>query len=153
MAVELLGAPLRLMVLAGLGIAGVLAVLLWTRNLTRRVTYLRFLFQAVSLGAIFYMFTFPELWLVLLLSIILIMTIVLGRFFCGWICPFGLYMDLISQLRKVTKVRYRLIPEKLNGALNRLRYAILVFFLILPLFLIFPFLIGPIELCRWLFIF
>src|SRR4030066_337966 len=153
MAMELLGDTLRLTVLAGLGIAGVLAVLIWTRNLTRRVTYLRFLFQSVSLGAIFYIFTFSELWMVLLLSIILIMTIVLGRFFCGWICPFGFYMDLISQLRKLTRIRYRLIPEKLNGALNRLRYVLLVFFLILPLFLIFPFLIGPIEPWQWSFIF
>src|SRR4030067_685211 len=143
MAMELLGDTLRLTVLTGLGIAGVLAVLIWTRNLTRRITYLRFLFQAVSLGAIFYIFTFSELWMVLLLSIILIMTIVLGRFFCGWICPFGFYMDLISQLRKLTRIRYRLIPEKLNGALNQLRYVFLVFFLIVP------FLLGPIEPWQW----
>jgi ferredoxin-type protein NapH len=153
MAMELLGDTLRLTVLTGLGIAGVLAVLIWTRNLTRRVTYLRFLFQAVSLGAIFYMFTFSELWLVLLLSIILIMTLVLGRFFCGWICPFGFYMDLISQLRKVTKVRYRLIPEKLNGALNRLRYAILVFFLAISLFFVLPFLLSSIESLQWSFLY
>ena len=150
MAMELIGDTLRLTVLAGLGIAGVLAVLIWTRNLTRRVTYLRFLFQAVSLGAIFYIFTFSELWMILVLGVILIMTIVLGRFFCGWICPFGLYMDLISQLRKVTRIRYRLISEKLNGALNRVRYGILVFFLIVPFFLLLlPYLLGPIEPWEW----
>ena len=126
---ELLGDALRLIVLAGLGIAGVMGVLIWLKNLTRRVTYLRFIVGAVSLAAIFYMFTFAGLWMIFLLGIILIMTIVLGRFFCGWLCPFGFYMDLISQLRKVMKVRYRLIPERLNGTLNRLRYAFLIFFI------------------------
>jgi ferredoxin-type protein NapH len=145
MAMELLGDTLRLTVLAGLGIAGVVAVLIWLKNLTRRVTYLRFIVGAVSLAAIFYIFTFTELWMVLLLGVILIMTIVLGRFFCGWLCPFGFYMDLISQLRKVTRIRYRLIPERLNGALNRLRYVFLVFFLVVP------FLIGPIEPWQWPF--
>jgi polyferredoxin len=91
------------------------------------------------------MFTFTELWMVLVVAVILIMTLVLGRFFCGWLCPFGFYMDLISQSRKVTKVRYRLIPERLNGALNRLRYVFLLFFLILP------FLLGSIEPWQWPF--
>ena len=127
MALELLGDTLRLMVLTGLAVAGVVAVLLWLKNKTRKVTYLRFIMGAVSVAAIFYMFTFTQIWFLLVVAVILLMTIPLGRLFCGWICPFGFYMDLISQLRKVTRIRYRLIPEKLNGALNRLRYAILAF--------------------------
>jgi ferredoxin-type protein NapH len=153
MAMELLGDTLRLTVLAGLGIAGVVTVLLWLKNLTRRMTYLRFIVGGVSLAAIFYMFTFPEIWMVLVVAVIIIVTLFLGRFFCGWICPFGLYMDLISQLRKATRLRYRLISEKLNGALNRLRYILLVFFLILPLFLVLPYFINPIEPFQDSFIF
>src|SRR4030067_205796 len=145
MAMELLGDSLRLTVLTGLGIAGVIAVLIWLKNLTRRLTYQRFVVGALSLAAIFYIFTFTELWMILLIGVILIMTLFLGRFFCGWLCPFGFYMDLISQLRKVTKVRYRLLPEKLDGVLNRLRYVFLAFFLILP------FLLGPIEPWQWSF--
>lgn len=41
------------------------------------------------------------------------------------------------------KIRHRLIPKRLNGALNRLRYVFLLFFLI------FPFLLGPIEDWQW----
>jgi len=145
MAMELLGDALRLTVLGGLGIAGALAVLIWLKNPTRRVTYLRFIVGAVSMTAIFYMFTFTELWMVLLLAVILTMSIVLGRFFCGWLCPFGFYMDLVSQLRKVARVRYRLLPDRLNGVLNRLRYVFLLFFLIVP------FLLGPIESYQWAF--
>jgi polyferredoxin len=133
------------MVLAGLAVAGVLAVLIWLRNKTRKVTYFRFVIGAVSVAAIFYMFTFTQLWFLLLIAVILLMTIPLGRLFCGWMCPFGFYMDLISQLRKATKIRYRLLPQKLNGALNRLRYAILLFFLLLP------FVLGPILDYQWAF--
>jgi polyferredoxin len=139
MALELLGDTLRLMVLTGLAIAGVTAVLLWLKNKTRKVTYLRFIMGAVSVAAIFYMFTFTQIWFLLVVAVILLMTIPLGRLFCGWICPFGFYMDLISQLRKVMRIRYRLIPERLNGALNRFRYLVLAFFLILP------FVLGPIA--------
>src|SRR5512139_1785169 len=128
MAYEYLSDTLRLIVLTGLGIAGVLAIIIWLKNKTRKVTYLRFVVGAVSVAAIFYMFTFTQIWMLIVIAVILLMSIPLGRFFCGWLCPFGFYMDLISQLRKAAKVRYRLIPEKLNGALNRLRYIILAFF-------------------------
>jgi polyferredoxin len=139
MAMELLGDTLRLMVLAGLGISGVVSVLIWLKNKTRKVTYFRFVVGAVSVAAIFFMFTFTQVWLLLVVTVILLMSIPLGRLFCGWMCPFGFYMDLISQLRKVTRVRYRLLRGRLNGALNRLRYVILAFFLVLP------FVLGPIA--------
>jgi ferredoxin-type protein NapH len=147
MTIEVLDITLRLTVLTGLGIAGVLAVLIWLKNKTRRVTYLRFVMGTISVAAIFYMFTFTQIWMILVVAVILLMTIPLGRFFCGWICPFGFYMDLISQLRKALRIRYRLIPEKLNGALNRLRYVILAFFLILP------FVLGPIADWQYQFIY
>jgi polyferredoxin len=147
MAAELLGDALRLTVLTGLGIAGVLAVLIWLKNLTRKVTYFRFVIGAVSVAAIFYMFTFTQLWFLLVIVVVLLMTIPLGRFFCGWLCPFGFYMDLISQLRKVTRIRYRILPERFNGALNRFRYIILGFFLILP------FVLGPIADYQYQFIY
>jgi polyferredoxin len=59
------------------------------------------------------------------------MTLVLGRFFCGWFCPFGLYMDVLTLIRKALKIRYRIIPDKLNKVLHNLRYAIVGFFLFL----------------------
>lgn len=145
MALEFLSDTLRLTVLAGLAIAGVLAVLIWLRNPTRKVTYLRFIIGAISVAAIFYMFTFTQLWFLIVIAVILLMTIPLGRLFCGWMCPFGFYMDLISQLRKATRVRYRLLPEKLNGFLNRFRYVILLFFIALP------FVLGPIADYQWVF--
>ena len=138
MAMQIVGEILKLTVLTGLGLAGLLLILIWKKDMTTKVSYLRIIIQIVSVVAIFYLFTYT-IWMILLLGTILVMTLVLGRFFCGWICPFGLYMDLVTLLRKSFKIRYRNLPEKLNRSLHLLRYAILVFFLILP------FLLNPIH--------
>lgn len=142
MAYEIIGEILKLTVFAGLALAGILVILIWMKNLTRKVSYLRIFIQAVSVIAIYYLFTLPSL-LIIFVGVILLITIFTGRFFCGWICPFGFYMDLITQLRKIFKIRYRNLSEKLNRVLHKLRYAILVFFLILP------FLLGPISPWQW----
>jgi polyferredoxin len=142
MVLEIIGEILKLTVFAGLGLAGILVILLWMKDLTRKVTYLRIFVQIVSLVAIYYLFTY-SIWLVVVLGAILVMTLFIGRFFCGWICPFGLYIDLITLLRKAFKVRYRNLPEKLNRDLHVLRYGLLVFFLILP------FLLSPINPWQW----
>ncbi len=144
MAGELIGDTLRLMVLAGLGIAGVLAILIWKRNLATRVTFLRLVIQAVAFAAIFYVFSYSTI-IPMLYELIFIfgLTIFLGRFFCGWLCPFGLIMDLESLVRKALKIRHRIIPDKLNIALHKSRYAILLVFLLLPVVL---YLLDPQEI-------
>jgi ferredoxin-type protein NapH len=131
LALELVGEIMKLTVLAAIAIAGILVVLIWKRNLSSKVTYLRFIVQALSVVVIFYLFTYP-IWLLLIFGIIVLMTIVFGRVFCGWLCPFGFYMDLVTLIRKVTRVRYRSLPDKLNSALHKSRYIILLVFLVLP---------------------
>jgi ferredoxin-type protein NapH len=131
---EIIGDILRITVLAGLGIAGIVAILLWKRNLATRVTYLRFVIQAVSFAAFFYIFTF-SIPLLYVLIVVFVMTIVLGRLYCGWLCPFGFVMDLITLLRKTFKVRNRILPDKLNKILHQSRYVILLFFLLIPVVL------------------
>jgi ferredoxin-type protein NapH len=125
---ELVAELLKLTILAGLAVAGVLVITIWKRNQTIKVTYIRFVIQVASLAAVYYLFTFTvrPLYIVVFL---LIMSIVLGRFFCGWICPFGLYMDVITLIRKALKIRYRIIPDKLNKLLHNLRYALVLLFL------------------------
>jgi polyferredoxin len=134
MIMQLLGEILKLTVLAGLALAGILVIVIWKKGLATKVTYLRFLIQAVAMVAVFYMFTYPVYQLIILI-VILVMPLVLGRFFCGWLCPFGFYMDAITLIRKVSKVRYRIFPDRLNKALHNLRYVLLLVFLMLPLLL------------------
>jgi len=70
------------------------------------------------------------------LAVVFTATLFVGRFFCGWICPFGFYMDLITMARKALKIRYWNMPEKLNRYLHKLRYGLLAVFLVAPLFLL-----------------
>jgi polyferredoxin len=59
------------------------------------------------------------------------MSLVLGRFFCGWLCPFGLYMDLLTHVRKLFSRRHLTLSEKTNTQLGQLRYIIIAVSLIL----------------------
>jgi polyferredoxin len=135
MTIELAAELLKLTVLATLTIAGILAILIWKKNRTTKATYIRYVIQLLSFVTVFYLFTYPVRPLYVL-AVILIMPIVLGRFFCGWICPFGLYMDALTLIRKALKIRYRILPDKLNKFLHNFRYVLLLFFLILPFVLI-----------------
>ena len=131
MLMEILGEALKLTVLTGLAIAGILVILLWKKNLATKVTYLRFLIQLVSVVVFFYIFTYP-IWQLFMLIVILVLPLFIGRFFCGWLCPFALYMDAITLIRKAVKVRYRVLPDKLNKFLHNFRYVLLLVFLIIP---------------------
>jgi polyferredoxin len=117
----------------GLSLAGILVILIWKKDRTRKLSYLRLFIQLVSLVGIFVSFTMT-LWLSAFFIIILGVTPFAGRFFCGWVCPFGFYMDLISMLRKKLGARYFIMPDRLNGVLNKLRYVIAFVILVAPLF-------------------
>ena len=134
MTMELIVESLKLTMLTGLAIAGILVIILWKKNQTTKITYMKAVIQVASLAAIFYLFTY-SIRPLLIVAVILIMPIVLGRFFCGWICPFGLYMDVLTLIRKTFKIRYRILPDKLNKFLHNFRYALLLFFLILAVIL------------------
>ena len=139
---ELLAELLRLTVVGGLALAGMLVVVIWKKDLKMKITYLRFLVQLTAVISIYYLYTY-SLWLLLMLGIILILPLFIGRFFCGWLCPFAFYSDLITVVRKTLKIRYRLLSRRLNKTLHQLRYVILLSFLVMP------FLLGPIESWQW----
>lgn len=134
LSMELVGVILRWIIGSSLVIAGLLAIHLWVKSKTRRISLLRVLIQLVSLFAIYYILS-NVFWPLGILILILGSTLFLGRFFCGWICPFGLYMDLVTIFRKTIKVRYLSLPEKFNRFLNILRYALFSLFLAIPFFI------------------
>ena len=52
-----------------------------------------------------------------------------GRLFCGYICPFGLFQDLLDKI-PLKKIK---VPQKVNKVLRYLKYFILAFFVfVLP---------------------
>jgi ferredoxin-type protein NapH len=79
---------------------------------------------------VFYSNTGLEM-LVIVFGSLIAMSLVLGRFFCGWLCPFGLYMDLLTRIRKIFRKRHLNFSERTNTALGQFRYIIIAVMLIL----------------------
>ncbi|MEM0489431.1 MAG: 4Fe-4S binding protein, partial [Candidatus Bathyarchaeia archaeon] len=52
--------------------------------------------------------------LAIVIGLVVVAALLLGRFFCGWVCPFGLYMDLLSRLRTALKKPYKSLPKRAN---------------------------------------
>jgi len=71
--------------------------------------------------------------LAIVLGLVIVMAVVLGRFFCGWICPFGLYQDLMIRARKLFKKSHLTFSEKVNTGLRQSRYVIIAAFLVLSI--------------------
>lgn len=59
------------------------------------------------------------------ISVIFISSLFFGRLFCGWVCPFGLYMDLLSKFRKTLRVKYQSFSSHFNEKFHQLGYVIL----------------------------
>jgi ferredoxin-type protein NapH len=62
---------------------------------------------------------------------IILASVILGRFFCGWVCPFGLYVDLMTRLRKALKIKRRNLSDRFNDRFHQLGYLILALLIIL----------------------
>lgn len=82
------------------------------------------LIQAISGGTADFVTLLP----VLFPSVLLILaTIIFGRFFCGFMCAFGTLGDAVYFLgRKVFKIKYR-ISEKADRSLKWIKYLLLAF--------------------------
>ena len=213
MSLEILGNLLQTSVFVGLILAGIIAILLWTKDKTKRISTLRLFIQIAFIPLIFlglligpfglpqnpnignaprevllggdllgnqfpdglsvpilacwypngrtvtcpvwqlqaYIFPFWEAgpgfgWgtfyssiglerIAMVLGIMIVMSFAIGRGFCGWICPFGLYNDLMIRLRKIFRKPHLSFSEKTNKSLRQLRYIIIAAFLILSVIL------------------
>lgn len=64
-------------------------------------------------------------------GVIIFLSILLGKFFCGWICPFGLYMDLLSRFRKAFRIPHKNLSESFNKKFHQLGYVILALIIVI----------------------
>ena len=61
----------------------------------------------------------------LLVAAVLLLTLIWGRFFCGFICSFGAMQDLLWRIGKHIPF-HPVIPQKADRALKALKYAVLL---------------------------
>jgi len=66
------------------------------------------------------------------LLVFIILVALLGKTWCGWICPFGLIQDWFSLLRRKLGVRERILTEKTKRVLAPIKYILLVYMAVLP---------------------
>lgn len=72
--------------------------------------------------------------------------ILMGKFVCGWLCPFGLFQDL---LHKIPLKKY-VVPKKANNILKYFKYFFLIVFVILmPMFLVDQFGLSAPYFCEY----
>ena len=57
--------------------------------------------------------------------------VVLGRWGCGWLCPFGLYQDVLTRIRKSVRLKHLSTSPKTNKKLGQVSYVIIAVSLIL----------------------
>lgn len=67
----------------------------------------------------------------ILLGALIIVTLLAGGIFCGWLCPFGALQDAIYGIRKFFWKKTLVIPEKVDKYLRYLKYALLILVLVM----------------------
>lgn len=66
-----------------------------------------------------------------ILTITLIITIFLGRFFCGWVCAFGSVLEWMHSLsNKIFKKKFKM-PKKLDSFFKMFKYLILIYLIVM----------------------
>lgn len=61
----------------------------------------------------------------------MLLAVIVGKAFCGWVCPFGLYMDLLTYLRKILKIPHKNFSKDFNKKFHQLGYVILALIIVL----------------------
>jgi len=62
------------------------------------------------------------IFLVITIFLFAIMSVSLGRVWCGWVCPVGFIQDLLTHVRRNLRVRYVRLSSGLNDGLSQVRY-------------------------------
>ncbi len=77
---------------------------------------------------------------------IMLFGVVLGRFICGFLCPFGFLQDL---LHKIPSKKLR-VPKKIDKPMRYLKYLILALTIFLPILVVNHYGVASPYFCKWL---
>lgn len=67
------------------------------------------------------------------LLVFILLVAVLGKTWCGWVCPFGLLSDWLTALRQKLGIRERQIAADTKNRLSLIKYGLLAYLAIVPL--------------------
>ncbi len=67
------------------------------------------------------------------LGLFALLAALLSKFWCGWICPFGLIQDWLSLLRKKLGIREAQLSWRNRDRLKPIKYILLAYLIIVPL--------------------
>ena len=85
-------------------------------------------YQMIIGGKFDFIQAFPSL---VEFTAVMLLTIVMGRWFCGWLCAFGAYNDLVYFIsKKLFKTKFK-VDEKVDSILKYAKYVVLVFIIII----------------------
>jgi polyferredoxin len=68
--------------------------------------------------------------LAVVFGLVIVGSVILGRWWCGWICPFGLYLDVVTRVRKALRIKHRTFSDSFNERFHQLGYVILAVILV-----------------------
>jgi len=71
--------------------------------------------------------------------IIILLSFIFGRFFCGWVCPLGSFSDGLNGIRKMLGLEKMKLPEKFLGFIKKTKTIWTVLLFILAIAIIVPF--------------
>ena len=90
---------------------------------TQTFSQIKNLYSMIIKGNFNLLQAYPSL---LELITMMLLAIVMGRFFCGWFCAFGAFNDFLYIIsRNIFKVKFK-VDEKLDAVLKYLKYVILL---------------------------
>jgi polyferredoxin len=61
----------------------------------------------------------------IMLAVVVLLIIILGRIWCSWLCPFGLFQEGLDKLRELLKIPRTRLKWKQRVILRRVKYAII----------------------------
>lgn len=68
-----------------------------------------------------------------------LLIVVLGRMWCGWICPLGFVQDVLDWVRRKVRLDYIRFPKRIREQLISIKWIFLFVTLLVPLWVAFPF--------------
>lgn len=67
----------------------------------------------------------------IIIGSLIVASLLLGRAYCGWLCPFGLFQDVLTRIRKAFGLKHLNFKDSTSAKLGQFRYVIIAVFLIL----------------------